>query len=108
MNCGIRPTSLVVKFAFSCCPTTFVPDDRLGRGQLGTREHDYVAYIKAFSQRQAKVEQQLGQCRLAPQDLPLNGSVMNQQVFVSRTTDWYLLLQAGFDPIKAKNPVLMP
>jgi hypothetical protein len=25
MNCGVRPTSLVSKFAFSCSPTTFVP-----------------------------------------------------------------------------------
>ena len=25
MNCGLRPTSLVSKFAFSCSPTTFVP-----------------------------------------------------------------------------------
>jgi hypothetical protein len=78
MNSGIRPTSLVSKFAFSCSPTAFVPYDRFGRGQLGTPEHDYVAYIKAFCRQQAIVEQQLqefirpdGQLGLTAQNLPL-------------------------------------
>jgi hypothetical protein len=82
------------------------------RRQLGTPEHNYLAYRNAFAQQQANVEQQLGafirlggQVGLVPQNLPLNGNVMNQQVFVARTTDWYLLLQGGFDPIKARNPV---
>jgi hypothetical protein len=112
MNSGIRPTSLVSKFAFSCCPTTFVPYDRFGRGQLGTPEHDYVAYISAFFQQQAIVEQQLreftrpdGQVGLTAQNLPSNGNNMDQPLFLARTTDWYLLLQPQFDPIKAENPV---
>jgi len=112
MNSGIRPTSLVSKFAFSCCPTTFVPYDRLGRGQLGTPEHDYVAYINAFCRQRTIVEQQLrefirpdGQVGLAAQNLPLNGDSMDEPLFLARTTDWYLLLQPQFDPIKAGNPV---
>ncbi len=112
MNCGVRPTSLVSKFAFSCSPTTFVPFDNIVRGELGTPEHNYLAYRDAFNQRQANIKQQLGafirpcgQVGLAARNLPLNGDVMNQQLFVARTTDWYLLLRGGFDPIKAGNPV---
>jgi len=112
INCDIRPTSLVSKFAFSCSPVTFTPYDRIVRGQFGTSPHDYLAYRNAFAQQQVNIEQQLGaftrpggQVGLAAQDLPLNGNVMNQQLFVVRTTDWYLLLQGRFDPIAAKNPV---
>jgi hypothetical protein len=112
MNSGLRPTSLVSKFAFSCCPTTFAPYDRIGRGQLGTPEHDYVAYIDAFSGKQTIVEQELrefirpdGKVGLTAQNLPLNGNSMDQPLFLARTTDWYLLLQPQFDPIKARNPV---
>jgi hypothetical protein len=114
MNAGTRPTSLVSKFAFSCYPTTFVPYDRLGRRQLGTRQHDYVAYINSFFQNRTIVEQELRefirpdrQVGLAAQNLPSNGNIMDQPLFLARTTDWYLLLQSKFDPIKAKNPVHM-
>jgi hypothetical protein len=82
------------------------------RRQLRTREHDYLAYAKAFAERQAVVEQQLrefirrdGRIGLAAKNLPLYGNVMSQQGFVARTTDWYLLLQGGFNPITAGNPV---
>ncbi len=112
MNCGVRPTSLVSKFAFSCCPRTFAPYDRLGRRQLGTHEHDYVAYMDAFAQQRAIVDQQLrelvrpnGQVGFTAQNLPLNGESMDYPLFLARTTDWYLLLQSQFDPIKAGNPV---
>jgi hypothetical protein len=112
MNCVWQPTSLVSKFSFSCSPTTFVPYDSIVRGQLRTREHDYLAYARAFAERQAVVEQQLrefirpdGQVGLAAKNLPLNGNVMDQQIFLARTTDWYFLLQGGYDPIKQGNPV---
>ena len=58
MNCGLCPTSLISKLAFSCCPSAFVPYDRLGRGQLRTAEHNYLAYREKFAQKQANVEQQ--------------------------------------------------
>jgi hypothetical protein len=90
----------------------FVPYDSIVRKQLGTREHDYLAYAKAFAERQVVVEQQLrefirpdGQVGLAAKNLPLNGNVMNQQIFLARTTDWCLLLQGGFDPIETRSPV---
>jgi hypothetical protein len=112
MNCGWRPTSLVSKFAFSCCPTVFVPYDRIVRGQLRTPDHDYLAYKSAFSRNQANVEQELAkfirpsrQVGLAAENLPFNGKSMDQRVFVARTTDWYLLLQGAFDPIQVGNPV---
>ena len=121
MNCDIRPTSLVSKFAFSCSPTTFVPYDRIVRGQLNKRivhrqlkirEHDYLAYTRAFAEQRADVDQQLrtftrrdGQIGLSAKNLPLYRNVMNQQLFEARTTDWYLLLEGGYDPITARNPI---
>jgi hypothetical protein len=112
MNCGVRPTSLVSKFAFSCSPAVFVPYDRIARGGLGTPEHNYLAFRNAFAQQQANIEQQLatfirpgGRVGLAAENLLLNGHDMNQRVFVARTTDWYLLLQGGYDPIERGDPV---
>jgi hypothetical protein len=112
MNCDIRPTSLVSKFAFSCCPATFVPYDRIARGQLRTSDQDYVTYRREAAKHQADVKEKLakfirpsGQVGLTSQHLPLYGKSMNQQVFVARAADWYLLLRGGFDPIAARNPV---
>ena len=112
MNCGTRPTSLVSKFAFSCCPTTFVPYDRIVRGQLRTLDHDYVAYKQAFSKTQADIERKLkkfirpsGEVGLTSQNLAVDGRSMDQRVFLARITDWYLLLQGRYDPIGAGNPV---
>ena len=113
MNRDKCPTSLVSKFAFSCCPTTFVPYDSLVHGQLGTREHKYVEYMHNFSERKKSIDQQLrefkldGQVGLSARNLPLkNETIMDQPLFLTRITDWYLLLRSkDYDPIKRGDPV---
>jgi len=107
MNAGWRPTSLVSKYAYSCAPRAFSPYDRFARGQLQTRDHDYVGYSQAFTQRKFDIRNQLaafvrpdGGVGLSAQNLPVDGRAMNEDIFVARTTDWFLLLQGGFDDTK--------
>jgi acyl-CoA synthetase (AMP-forming)/AMP-acid ligase II len=48
------PSNLADRVVLQLC----VPYDRLGRGQLRTPEHNYLAYREKFAQKQANVEQQ--------------------------------------------------
>jgi hypothetical protein len=80
------------------------------RRELKIREHDYHAYTRAFAEQRVDVDQELrtftrrdGQIGLSAKNL--NGKDINPQIFLARTTDWYLLLKGGYDPIKERNPV---
>jgi hypothetical protein len=95
MNCNSRPTSLVSKFAFSCCPTTFAPYDSLVRATLrqhhpGLQDHDYVGYMSAFLEEKTRIANVKS---LTAAHFRCHGNVMPQPLFELRTADWYFLLQ---------------
>jgi hypothetical protein len=100
MNCNIRPTSLVSKFAFSCCPTTFVPYDNLTRTTLKARghrvpNHNYVAYMNAFLYEKEVIANDLAGQHINAACFRCHGDIMPQPLFELRTADWYLLLATG-------------
>jgi len=107
-----RPTSLMSKFAFSCCPTIYAPYDRRARSALRVLhfvvpDHNYGPYMGAFTAVRESVAAALVDIHITLEavmddlginqgNYPPNQPPMDQALFEMRTTDKFLMLLGGF------------
>lgn len=97
-----RQTSLVSKFAFSLRPEEIAIYDKHGRYALAEevgqriKEHDYVAYLKAFYRFAQTCGRILDETALTERLRPRWQPVMTERLFKLRTADKLLMLRGGF------------
>ncbi len=96
-----RPTSLVSKFAFSCCPAIFLPYDRRARTALREMkykidDHDYYSYMEAFKEQIKVTTKAMDEQDIYYHNFTYNNKTMSKKLFYRRVADKLLMLRGGF------------